>query len=269
MASDTTWRWRWNSVLNGLRTMEQDAEVEDFLKSLPSRKGPVTVAFVNAHVMNLLLPSNSELIGPLRRTDYVLRDGIGMAILLRLLGRAPGMNLNGTDLIPRILHRARGHRLALLGTRNPYLENAAQAICAQIGLSRSDITVDDGFHDDSHYLELVRKHRPQFIVLGMGVPKQERVATLLKDNLDYDCVIVSGGAIVDFYGGKVRRAPALLRAMRMEWLFRLGLEPRRLFRRYLLGNPTFLLHSLQFRLGSRSHAALAAPEFGNTRIIRQ
>jgi N-acetylglucosaminyldiphosphoundecaprenol N-acetyl-beta-D-mannosaminyltransferase len=62
----------------------------------------------------------------------------------------------------------------------------------------------------------------------------------LKASLKHPCVIVCGGAIVDFIGGKVSRAPNLVRTLGMEWLYRLYLEPKRLFKRYVVGNPLFL-----------------------------
>jgi exopolysaccharide biosynthesis WecB/TagA/CpsF family protein len=59
------------------------------------------------------------------------------------------------------------------------------------------------------------------------------------------CVIVCGGAIIDFLGGKVSRAPLWLRRMGMEWAYRLAVEPMRLFRRYVIGNPLFLSRALR------------------------
>ena len=106
----------------------------------------------------------------------------------------------------------------------------------------------DGFREDSEYLKAVRDRRPFLIILGMGMPKQERVASLLARNLDYPCVIICGGAILDFMAGKVSRAPLIFRRTGMEWLYRLGCEPRRLFVRYAIGNFLFLLRSLRLAL---------------------
>jgi N-acetylglucosaminyldiphosphoundecaprenol N-acetyl-beta-D-mannosaminyltransferase len=236
---------RWSLVLGRLRTFDGDSQVDRLLDEMASREVPVTVAFVNAHVMNEVVGS-TDLADYLRDFDYLLRDGVGVSILLRLIGREPGGNLNGTDLIPKLLERARGKRLALLGTREPYLGAAARAICNQIGSDRDLLTIADGFQEPQRYVDLVLENRPQFIILGMGVPKQERVAAILRARLDYGCVIVCGGAILDFYSGKVGRAPPWLRAMRLEWLFRLAAEPKRLFTRYVIGNPVFLLRSAKF-----------------------
>jgi exopolysaccharide biosynthesis WecB/TagA/CpsF family protein len=78
----------------------------------------------------------------------------------------------------------------------------------------------------------------------MGMPRQEEVAILLRSALNFPCLIVCGGAIIDFMGGKTSRAPLWVRQARMEWAYRLALEPRRLFQRYVVGNPVFLARAL-------------------------
>jgi exopolysaccharide biosynthesis WecB/TagA/CpsF family protein len=80
----------------------------------------------------------------------------------------------------------------------------------------------------------------------MGMPKQEAVAARLA-NSGVPCLIVCGGAILDFLGGKVSRAPQWMRRLGCEWVFRLISEPKRLFTRYVVGNPMFLLRTLIFR----------------------
>jgi hypothetical protein len=74
----------------------------------------------------------------------------------------------------------------------------------------------------------------------MGMPRQEEVAIALRAALGFPCLIVCGGAIIDFLGGKVPRAPVWMRRCGLEWAFRLGREPRRLWNRYVHGNPRFL-----------------------------
>ncbi len=205
---------------------------------------PVTIAFINAHALNTC-HVNHEFLQNLIESDYVFRDGSGMKILFKMLRREPGLNLNGTDLIPRLMELYSGKNSALLGTREPYIRKAASA-AAKKGIN--PVLLMDGFREDKEYLEAVRRHRPFLIVLGMGMPKQERIASLLARNLNYPCLIICGGAILDFMGGKVSRAPLPFRKLGMEWLYRLGKEPRRLFRRYAIGNFLFLFRSFHLAL---------------------
>jgi hypothetical protein len=93
----------------------------------------------------------------------------------------------------------------------------------------------------------------------MGMPKQERVALLLRDALAHPCVIVAGGAILDFLAGRFPRAPRALRRVGLEWLYRLAFEPRRLASRYLLGNAAFLWRiAMIAAIGSRPNSAPGA-----------
>jgi N-acetylglucosaminyldiphosphoundecaprenol N-acetyl-beta-D-mannosaminyltransferase len=80
----------------------------------------------------------------------------------------------------------------------------------------------------------------------MGMPKQEQLARALREQGGAQ-LIVCGGAILDFLAGKVSRAPAFMQSAGVEWLYRLAKEPRRLFKRYVVGNPAFLLKLLSWK----------------------
>lgn len=219
------------------------------LETLTNNKDRHVLAFVNAHAMN----SSADSIAfyeALRSANTLLRDGSGMALLYRLLGMQAGLNLNGTDLIPKIIQRFNGRPIALYGTREPFLSKAAQVVSGALA-SDSRLTLADGFSEASAYIELAQVQRPALIVLGMGMPKQELVASQLRDSLDFPCLIVCGGAIVDFLGGKTRRAPGIFQILGLEWVFRLMLEPRRLFTRYVIGNPKFIFRSICLSRSSR------------------
>ena len=205
---------------------------------------PVRIAFVNAHAVNMC-HINHEFLRNMIESDYIFRDGSGMKILFKMLRKDAGLNLNGTDLIPRLIEIYNGKNAALLGTQEPYIRKAA-VVVAEKGLN--PILSMDGFREDDDYLQAVRNSRPFLIILGMGMPKQERIASLLAHNLDYPCVIICGGAILDFMAGKFCRAPLLFRRTGLEWLYRLGREPRRLFTRYAIGNFLFLLRSIRLAL---------------------
>lgn len=74
----------------------------------------------------------------------------------------------------------------------------------------------------------------------MGMPKQELVSQQLSQQLQHPALIINGGGIVDFMSGTKQRAPVWLRKIGMEWSYRLFLEPKRLWRRYVIGNIVFL-----------------------------
>jgi N-acetylglucosaminyldiphosphoundecaprenol N-acetyl-beta-D-mannosaminyltransferase len=242
------WQPRWQELVKGLVRVHSHRGEQQLLDWLVQPAEPRVLAFVNAHAMNAAA-SSTGFYSSLMSADMLLRDGSGMAILLRLLNQPPGLNLNGTDLIPKVLARCDGRTIALFGTRDPYLSQARTAIASRIAPA-SRCVAAHGFLDTACYVRLAAAHRPAVIVLGMGMPRQEEVAVALRAALGYPCLIICGGAIIDFLGGKTSRAPAWVRHAGFEWLFRLALEPKRLFRRYVLGNPLFMARAL--RLAARS-----------------
>jgi exopolysaccharide biosynthesis WecB/TagA/CpsF family protein len=164
-----------------------------------------------------------------------------MSILFRRLGLEPGLNMNGTDFIPKLLAAFKGRRVAFWGTEEPFLTNAVRHSEALFAVNI--VSTHHGFAGTDSYINLAREVQPELIVLGMGMPKQEAIAARLAAS-GLPCLVVCGGAILDFLGGKVTRAPRWVRVLGCEWVYRLASEPKRLFRRYVMGNPAFLLRTL-------------------------
>lgn len=241
------WQAQWHNVIHKITLIPHLTELQDALSSLSQPQHPTTLAFVNAHAMNTLV-SNIQFYEALLQADVIYRDGSGMAKLFQQLGIDPGLNLNGTDLIPQILARYSGRSIAFYGTQMPYLEQAHANLMAQ-GVLAADTPVDlvDGFQSQSVYVQQALENKPSLIVLAMGMPKQEQVAVALKAALDYPCLIVCGGAIIDFIGGKVQRAPLWMRQWGIEWVYRLLREPKRLFKRYVIGNVVFMARVRRFK----------------------
>lgn len=238
-----SWQQRWRALIDKLRVIG-DLNDEQLLIALLSKPESATVlGFVNAHAMNLVA-GNAGYYRALATADVLLRDGSGMAILFRRLGLMPGRNMNGTDFIPKLLAAFKGERVAFWGTQEPFL---ARAVChSEERFGVKVVSSQHGFADIEAYIELAQRLRPALIVLGMGMPKQEAVAARIAAS-GIPCLVVCGGAILDFLGGKVTRAPQWIRRLGCEWVFRLMIEPRRLFQRYVVGNPLFLLRALIWR----------------------
>ena len=245
------WQPRWHHLVQGVVRVHSDHGEKQLLDSLSRTTEPLTLAFVNAHAMNSAA-EDEKFFNAVMGADLVLRDGIGMAILFRLLNQQPGLNLNGTDLIPKIIRRYAGRPIALFGTQEPYLSKACDRIEKELAPG-SECVIANGFLETTDYVRLAAAYRPSLIVLGMGMPRQEEVAGVLRAALGYPCLIVCGGAIIDFLGGKVPRAPTWMREHGLEWAFRLCREPRRLWDRYMRGNPRFLRRALDIAERSWRH----------------
>lgn len=232
------WPARWQALVRALVRVSGPRGERQLLDWLAQPPRTLVLAFVNAHAMNLAA-RDPRFFRALCAADLLLRDGAGMAILMALLNQRPGVNLNGTDLIPRILARHEGGAIALFGTKQPWLSRAAAVVGRDLAPGFVQVTAH-GFLPTGDYVRLAQAHAPRLIVLGMGMPRQEEVALALRGALRPPCVIVCGGAVLDFLGGRAQRAPRWLRRLGLEWAWRLALEPRRLFTRYVVGNPTFI-----------------------------
>lgn len=231
------WRARWSEIISVVRIVHSSAEEHALLGEISAGQSLRVLGFLNAHALNLVA-GNPSFFDALRSVDTLLRDGSGMAMLNRWLGRKPGLNMNGTDFIPKILAAFAGRRVAFWGSREPHLHAAAARCAEQFGAKA--VSCEHGFHEDGFYVARAGALRPDLIILGMGMPKQERVALALRSALSEPLLIVCAGAFIDFLGGKVPRAPRWMRAMGIEWAYRLLREPKRLFTRYVIGNPMFL-----------------------------
>ena len=227
----------------------RSAGPEEVLARLPGRgRRAWTAAFVNAHAFNLCA-ADAEAEADFAAADLLLRDGVGVAILMKLAGRDPGRNLNGTDLIPR-LACAPGMRVAIYGGRPGVAEAAAMRLR---GMGAEVVAARHGYHPLSAYEAWLQTDAgPEaqggrgatLVILGMGAPRQEHLARRLRDCAPAPVGILCGGGVLDFLAGRASRAPRWMRRAGLEWLFRWGREPRRLFLRYMVGNPLFLLRAL-------------------------
>ncbi len=231
--------------------LDLNFSIEKFISENRICDKPKILGFLNAHAFNCLIDV-PDFYQSVIDMDVILRDGIGVAILLKLQGRGIGRNMNGTDLIPIILNHYKGKKVAILGTRQPYLGKAERAISKIHHVDT--LVVENGFESECHYLSLLEDVRVDFILLAMGMPKQEKVAVHLKNNLPYPALIVCGGAIADRYAQRVKRAPIWAQRFGLEWLYRLFREPIRLFSRYVTGNILFLSRALIYTLLRRKAA---------------
>ena len=214
----------------------------------PSRRS--RVAFLNAHCGNVMA-RDADYADALATADMVLPDGIGVELAARMTGERFVANLNGTDFTPALLRRAaaKGLSVFLLGARPGVAEDAANKLCLDIPGLRVVGTRDgyDGMADDTATIAAINAAQPDILLVAAGVPMQDlwlaRNAARLHPRI---CLGV--GALFDFLAGRVRRAPDWVRRAKSEWMWRLAMEPRRMARRYLIGNATFMARAASFAL---------------------
>ncbi len=202
-----------------------------------------TVFFLNAHCFNLSL-KNSAYKQALLNSNHLLNDGIGIKIGAKRKGIELAENMNGTDLIPKLLSccATENKKAFLLGASDEVIVKAREHFQKQ-NPSLDIAGVHSGFFDDDQLIcAMINDSKADLLVIGMGVPKQELWLDKNKQHLHSVKLAVAGGAIFDFSAGAVSRAPQWVQNMGLEWLYRFTQEPTRLFRRYFIGNFTFMFH---------------------------
>jgi exopolysaccharide biosynthesis WecB/TagA/CpsF family protein len=214
------------------------------------------VAFLNANNANIA----QERPDLKRAFDHflVLADGIGVDLAsLVLHGAMFPENLNGTDLVPSLLKRCKsGLKVALLGTRRDVADSARDAFASMCPQHKFTVVADGFFNesDEPAILAALEELRPDILLVAMGVPRQELWITRTID--ERHCTVpIAVGALFDIVTGTVPRAPNWMIKLRIEWVYRLWREPKRLWRRYLIGNPVFLGSIISAKLKSTSSAS--------------
>jgi N-acetylglucosaminyldiphosphoundecaprenol N-acetyl-beta-D-mannosaminyltransferase len=217
--------------------------------------GRARFLYLNVHAANLAF----EL--PWLRTvyntcEYVVCDGFGVKWGARLLGKRVPARLTPPDWLPNVAELAArcGFSLFLLGNRPGVPERAAELLAAQypglriVGTQHGYFDKAPGSAENEAVVRRISVAQPQILYVGFGVPAQERWLLENWERLDVNCGIAVG-AMLDYVAGVTPRGPRWMTDRGLEWLARLVSEPRRLWRRYLIGNPLFFYRVLKQRFG--------------------
>jgi N-acetylglucosaminyldiphosphoundecaprenol N-acetyl-beta-D-mannosaminyltransferase len=180
------------------------------------------------------------------RCDLSLADGQPLVWTSPLLGLRLPQKVSGSDVLGPLLELAarRKYRVYLLGAGPGVVEEAAVRLKEQLGLEVCGLDAPRialvPAPDEAAVVERVRAARPDLLLVFLGAPKSEVFLDRVRDSL-LPAVAVSLGASLDFYVGRVRRAPRWMQKTGLEWLYRLLQEPRRLAKRYLVDDVYFLV----------------------------
>lgn len=209
--------------------------------------GQTVVSFLNAHNANLMLSDQSY--REVLSRHLVLPDGVGVDLAsLAMHGRMFPANLNGTDFVPALLtYMTTPKRVGLVGARPDVLQRARDGF-AQHAPWHEFVAIHDGYFDEpgsEAVADEIARHKVDILLVAMGTPKQEMwIDRYVRP--EHARLVFGVGALFDFMAGEVSRASTTARSLRVEWLHRFRLEPRRLWRRYFVGGPVFAARVLAF-----------------------
>ena len=223
---------------------------QHLLRELQS-KNKVALFFANT---NFIVQCRSQLHRMRDDSVIVVNDGVGMDIAALLIQRSRfEENLNGTDFTPYFFNQsARPLRVFLLGGTPDVLQKAADYARHQLG--QQIVGVCDGYEDiqkKHHLVDTINRAKPEVVLVALGNPIQEEWILDNRHALNAG-VVIGVGALFNFWAGDKSRAPMLMQRCRLEWFYRLCLEPRRLLRRYTVDIVRFFLYCRKYRDGDSS-----------------
>jgi N-acetylglucosaminyldiphosphoundecaprenol N-acetyl-beta-D-mannosaminyltransferase len=183
------------------------------------------------------------------QADLVTPDGMPLVWLLRRHGFPQQERVCGPDLTLALCRAAesRGLRVGFYGGKPDVLA----ALCARLRAEFPRLRIEYSFsppfrsldaQEDQVQVEAIRQAGIRLLFVGLGCPKQERWMAAHKSRLDM--VLLGVGAAFDFHAEAIKRAPSWVQKVGLEWLYRIGAEPRRLAKRALQHYPRFVWHVL-------------------------
>ena len=210
--------------------------------------GKVLINTINAHTYNIA-QTDKLLADSLSKCDYLLADGVSIVVACKLLRRKnnPEQRCPGWDLFEIEMEKLNqtGGKVMFVGSTEKVLSlirEKAKTVYPNLEV----VTYSPPFkpelssEDSALTVEAINAANPDLLWVGMTAPKQEKWLYSHWHELNIHCHAGSIGAVFDFFAGTAPRAPWSWQKHGFEWLFRLLHNPRRMWRRYLVGNPLFV-----------------------------
>jgi N-acetylglucosaminyldiphosphoundecaprenol N-acetyl-beta-D-mannosaminyltransferase len=209
-----------------------------------------------AHVMALNLAYEQEWLRTfLKEIELVYCDGMGVQLGARLLGRHLPQRFTLADWIDRLALLAAQNDFSLFFLGNPpgSAQRAAENLQARfpglqvVGVHHGFYDKTAGSEENEAVIEQINAVQPDILMVGFGVPIQERWVKENWEHLQVN-IALSCGAIFEYVAGDLPRGPQWMTDHYMEWLARVLISPRRYWRRYWRDNPLFLARVLRQRI---------------------
>jgi len=210
---------------------------------------------VNVHCLNLGM-EHRWLREFLNQAEIVFCDGAGVILGAKILGRHIPQRITYADWIWQLAEfsEPREYTFYFLGAKPGVAKIASKNLQERFPSLRI-VNIRHGYFnktpnsiENEAIIADINKHKPHILVLGMGMPLQERWLMENWDRLNVN-VVLTGGGMFDIISGTLQRPPQWMTNNGLEWLGRLFIEPRRVWKRYVVGNPIFLWRIMQQRFG--------------------
>lgn len=207
--------------------------------------GKKLITTLNAHSFNIS-KTDSFFLEALKKSDVLIPDGISVVWAIKWLTGKSIKKIAGADLFNYEMDRLQADhgRCFFLGSSEETLSKIEERLKTDypnvvVGSFSPPYTEQFTEDESNKMIDVVNEFNPDVLFIGMTAPKQEKWAYKYFERLEtgHICCI---GAVFDFYAGNIHRAPDWMINLGLEWLYRLGKEPKRMWRRYVLGNIKFI-----------------------------
>lgn len=224
------------------------------LEAIP--QGKKLINTINAHSYNTAR-RDGLFAEALQKGDALIPDGASIVMACRWLKAKsrPEERIAGWDLFEMEMDRLNctGGKCFFMGSSEKVLaliRKRAETVYPHITVETYSPPYKPEFSDEENraIIEAINRADPDLLWIGMTAPKQEKWVYTHWDELDIRCHTGTIGAVFDFFAGTVERAPEWWQRHSLEWLYRLLKEPKRMWRRYIIGNALFLLNVMREKI---------------------
>lgn len=224
------------------------------LSNLPDRK--LLINTINAHSYNTAL-KDQLFAKSLQHGDALIPDGISIVKACKWLNAKsqPTERIAGWDLFELEMNKLnqKGGKCFFMGSSEKVLaliKEKAKIVYPNILIESYSPPYKPEFSDEDNrkIIEIINQANPDLLWIGMTAPKQEKWTYSHWNELNIHCHVGNIGAVFDFFAGTIERAPIWWQKHGLEWLYRLIKEPKRMWKRYIIGNILFLWNILNEKI---------------------
>ncbi len=228
-------------------------------------EGKVLINTINAHSYNTA-QKDALFAEALKNGDYLIPDGASILMACKWFKAKsrPKDRIAGWDLFSFEMERLEGRckrekvrgKVMFMGSSEKVLAKIREKAAVDypnlyVVTYSPPYKPEFSEEDNTAIVKAINDANPDLLWIGMTAPKQEKWTYQHWNELNIHCHVGTIGAVFDFYAGTAKRAPQWWQDHSLEWLYRLCLEPKRMWRRYLLGNPLFLWNIAKESVRSR------------------
>ena len=217
-------------------------ETIDLVEQYVIQKEPLHLMGVNADKINEC-NENPQMQQIVNSCGVINADGASVVMASRYLGFPLPERVAGVDLMQDLvaLSEKKGYSIYLLGARQEVVEKTAEVLIKKHP-NLKIAGIHNGYLEETDWPAVsqeLRRTKPDFVFVGITSPIKEYLIEFLQNDKN-NCVFMGVGGSFDVISGNIPRAPKWMQSANLEWLFRMIQEPKRLFKRYFVGNSKFI-----------------------------